>query len=97
MRLASRKFNRHSRNPDVLPIFLHVIPKRHRRHPQFFPNASRSRSRPVALAIGIAACLAAVAIAVAGVIGLDARIAGARAASEDGVSPVPCRSRPSPA
>lgn len=76
MRLASRKVNKHSRNPDVLPIFLHVIPKRHRRHPQFFPIASMSRSRHVAAAIGIAACLAAVAITVPGVVGFHGPLPG---------------------
>ena len=42
LRLTSRKVNGDSRNPDVLPTFLRVIPKWHRRHPQFFPMVRSS-------------------------------------------------------
>ena len=40
--VASRKVNGDPRNPDVLPTFLHVIPKGRRHHPQFFPMANKS-------------------------------------------------------
>ena len=84
MRFASPKVNTHSRNPDVLPTFLHVIPKRHRRHPQLFPKVSASPSPRATVAI----CLAVLALAGVAVVGLDSRTAGARTASEDSVSSV---------
>ena len=84
MRFASPKVNTNSRNPDVLPTFLHVIPKRHRRHPQLFPKVSASPSPRATVAI----CLAVLALAWVAVVGLDSRTAGARTASEDSVSSV---------
>ena len=87
MRLASTKVNTHSRNPDVLPTFLRVIPKWHHRHPQFFPKVRTPRSHHVRLALGIAAAVAALSLTAAAIVGLDSHTAGARTASEDGVSP----------
>jgi hypothetical protein len=49
LRLVPRKVNGHSRNPDVLPTFLRVIPSAGHHHPQFFPmrQSGRRRSTPV--------------------------------------------------
>jgi len=60
LRSASRRVNGYSRNPDVLPTFLHVIPKRRRHHPQFFPMVNVSRRHPGAVAMGVAAMVAGV-------------------------------------
>ena len=43
---------RDPRNPDVLPTFLRLIPKRHRLHPQFFPMVSDAEAAGTALATG---------------------------------------------
>jgi len=83
LRSASRRVNGYSRNPDVLPTFLHVIPKRRRHHPQFFPMVNVSRRHPGAVAMGVAAMVAALALA--GVVGLGDSSARAQ---EAGVSPV---------
>jgi hypothetical protein len=68
-------------------MFLHVIPKRHRRHPQLFPMLRNSVSLR-AIAAGSALSIAAVALMLAAVFGLAARTADARAAGAAGVSPV---------
>ena len=85
LRLASVKVNGDSRNPDVLPTFLRVIPKGSRNHPQFFPMVNRSRNHPAGAAVGVAAVVAAIALALAGVFGLGDPTARAQ---EAGVSPV---------
>jgi hypothetical protein len=64
-------------------MFLNVIPKRHRRHPQLFPMLRNS----VGLR-AIAASVAALALMLAAVLALAAHTADARAADAAGVSPV---------
>ena len=82
LHFTSRKVNGDSRNPDVLPTFLRVIPRWHRRHPQLFPMVRSSGTRRATTVGAIAASLTALTLGAIGVLGLGDRSA------EAGVSPV---------
>jgi hypothetical protein len=97
LRFASHGVNGQTRNPDVLPTFLALIPKGVRHHPQFFPMAkcaraamSAARRRRAAVVTGIAAALCSMTLAIASVVtivGVGAPTSGAGAA-DDALTPL---------
>jgi hypothetical protein len=76
LRHSQHRVNADPRNPDVLPIFLSIIPNHGLVHPQFFPMVSTNRAHRRWVTIGLVAVLGTSALAA--MFGLGVLDAGAR-------------------